>query len=136
MKQLTDYERGFIEGVIDSEGSITLNKNKLMLRKSRRGWTPNIRLEIVNNSLDLLNKIQRILGTNITPVLKKGTRCYKIALRHSVLRELFPQISLVIKENRRLLALELMNTLRVGINKYTNSDEYENRIQEIVQKWK
>jgi len=136
MKQLTDYERGFIEGVIDSEGSITLNKKVLMLRKNKRGWTPNIRLEIANNSLEFLGKIQEILGTNIKPVSKKGSRNYKIALRHKVIRELFPQICLIIKENRRLLTLELLSTLKIGINKYTNSAEYENRIQEIVGKWK
>ena len=54
MKQFNDYEKGFLECFIDTDGTITVSKTQ------GKYVVPIVSFS--NNSLKLLNKIRNILG--------------------------------------------------------------------------
>jgi hypothetical protein len=144
MKELTDYEKGFLDGLIDGEGSITLTKEyaRPNKRTASRGWQPRIVISIANNSLELLDKTQKILGTNLKPVVKlpkKPTHniSYQIGIGHGLARDLLPQLSFgtIDKERRRLLAMEILTCLENGNNQYTNTLEKEKKLISLCERW-
>ena len=104
MKKFSDYERGFIEGVLDSDGSITLKRRG----NSYSGYSPIVRVSFSNNSKEFLGKVRRILGCGHKLTQKKGEKCYKFALGQTNSKELLEQIKLVVKEGRRKVGLKLI----------------------------
>ena len=136
MKILTDYEKGFIEASIDTDGSILLYNAKVKITK--KGWSPRIILVFYNNSIQFLDKIQKILGTSKNYIKKKSNISkninYELRYHHADCRCILPQLRLVIKEKRRILALEILEFIKHGTNQYTITPEYKKRILEFGKK--
>lgn len=130
MKNLSEYERGYLSASIDTDGSLSLYKNK---SKAYRGWKAEITLSFSNNSEKYLIRLCNMIGSRVKLVKKKNSNNFKISFRHNVLKWLLPQLKLTIKENRRLYAIEILNHFRKGINQHTNSPEYEKRLQDLVE---
>ena len=121
MRELTDYERGFIEAMIDMDGSISMSRRK-------RGL---VRCQVIfnNNSLELIEKVQRILGTYMKPVIKKGSKNYKISFGSGICRWLLPQLRLTAKEEKRKLVLKFLS-LSEGLGR--NPNQYDVTYKEEV----
>jgi hypothetical protein len=87
---LSDYQRGYIEGLIDGEGCISRSANRWMLT-------------IKNTNVNILLKAQAIIGGAICSHSSRETEksSWGLHLRHSALLALLPQITLIEKESRR-----------------------------------
>ena len=136
MKILSEYEKGFIEAAIDCDGSLSLikdtyHKDHGYRKRMKRGYYIRITMSFSNNSLELLGKIQDILESNLTPALAKGTKNYNMVYRHTVLRWLLPQIELVIKEQRRKIALQILDLLETD----QREPNREETLQDLVEKF-
>lgn len=108
---MNDYERGFIEGLIDGEGCISVTCNK-------QRTSPNMRykytLEITNTNLETLEKAQKIIGGKITPKQPSGNRklVYVLRVSHEGIRSLFKEMQLIVKKKQQEITskvLELLN---------------------------
>lgn len=103
MRKLNDYEKGFIEAFIDTDGSITIGKPR------RKEIIPHISVRFSNNSKEILEKVMKILGIrkNLQTHSKKKRHCYTLLLSRRESVALLKQIKLVVKEDRRKAILEL-----------------------------
>lgn len=132
--KLSQYEKGFVEAFIDTDGSIYLSKVK---RIRGKGYTPKIALDFSNNSIKILEKIKEILNQEHRKLtLKKGSKNYKISFRHGIIRKLFPQIRLVIKEDKRKKSLEILKHLEnaaIGGRGKINTLEYQEKMDKLVE---
>lgn len=131
MKELNGYERGFIEASIDTDGGIYLERKKNTLHIA-------VRIRFFNNSKEFLDKIQEILGTNKNYVRRKGSRNKNLILGYSNndCRWILPQLKLVIKEEKRKIALELLESIRNGNNQYTITDVHKEKKSELFHKFR
>jgi len=139
MKKLTRYEIGFLEGVIDSDGCLTsyrLKPNKSEThRRNRQSFK--LRLSIANNSIELLNKIQDIIGESGSIVVKHDNRykttSYELKYSHTVLRWLLPQLRLVVKEDRRVIFIQVLELIKQS-NRFANSDidDRHSKIEQLL----
>jgi len=140
MKELTDYERGYLEAIIDGEGSIYISIDyRNREHRIKRGYTVTIRCIISNNDINLLNKVKNIIGSG-NVVKKHGSGIYKnninyeVRFNHDVQRWLLPQLNLIVKKERQKLAIQLLETLKYK-NQYNNSYKNEKLIHTLVCKW-
>lgn len=135
--ELSDYERGQLEMLIDGEGCIGFKKIKRV--KSRRGHTWGVYVMITNTSYDLLERAKEICGGGAINLVKgkareeagdrwKDSYYYQIPIR--VQRFILPQLSLIVKEEQRLLALEVLSILHAGKD---HSDHDEELLEVIYQ---
>lgn len=128
VKKFSEYERGFLEGVIDSDGCLHFAKYKRSMRP--RGFQWSARLLIGNTNRSLLEKIQKIVGfghIHKIPV-KKGKQPYVYQLGSKPLLNLLLQIRLTVKEKQRLLFIEAIRLLSEHRHHHTPHDD---RLQEI-----
>ncbi len=109
-------------------------------------WVPRVRVIFFNNSIEFLNKIQRILGINKNFVKKYNKKNKNInyelrlspnelRLSPNEMRELLPQLRLVIKEKKRILVLKLLNEQKGNRNQNTNNNKHEYKLEELVCEW-
>ncbi|MFH1229371.1 MAG: hypothetical protein V1678_03020 [Candidatus Aenigmatarchaeota archaeon] len=100
MKKFTEYEKGFLEGLIDGEGSIEFSRHRVYGNGdntvSKSGFNWRIRMSIFNNSLKLLEKVKAI--SELGFIIRKTDKNYELRYGPKALREMLPQIKLVIKE--------------------------------------
>jgi len=133
--KLTEYERGFIEACIDTDGSIFIEKHKN--QKGTESYYPVVSFS--NNSVKLLNKIKKILKVNNKLILKKGSKNYKFAIKSHKALNLLKSISLVVKEEKRLKLIRLgeISTSRYGRNQYDREflDQTKKEIEKILGNW-
>ena len=128
-KTLNDYEKGFIECFIDTDGCIVFGNKKSQSYIS-------IQLVFSNNSRNILDKIQEIFNSNKNYTVYKtsaGNNHYVLVYQANTCRWILPQLKLVIKEEKRKLALEILN-VRKGINrnyKRINKKRFIKRLEDI-----
>jgi len=122
----SEYEKGWLSGLIDGEGSISVvwhNRKKGRLRKngSRAPLReippcPSIRMTITNTYLPLLEKAQEVMGVG-TIHRKKSKRILASRRRPGwtyqnsnqiTVKQVLNQLELVAKGKHRELALELL----------------------------
>lgn len=112
MNTLSEYEKGWISGLIDGEGCINFcrygghNGHYIKYKAA---------LFITNTNLELLQKIQIVIGsgTIASPKVNLSERkqIYVYMIPPNIQRELLPQITLVAKEKQRVLLLEALSLL-------------------------
>lgn len=135
MKKLNRYERGFIEGIIDGEGYLEFSKQGVSKNENSRtksGFVWRSRLSISNNSLKLLNKVQRICGKGF--IVKKPKGNYELRYGSNVLRKLLPQIKLVVKERKRRVLTKALSIITFGRNQYT--ENYDKKLEKLLVEFK
>jgi len=146
MNKLTERQLGWLEGLIDGEGSIVLSKLNRR-KKVQKGFTWHAFIEIGNTNLDLLNRIKEVTG--IGSVYKNRLRggsslvsnpndvrykpCHAYHLGSNGLRELLPQLKLIVKEKRRLLMLKALPLLKD--NQRRNKSNLANNDLELHRIW-
>jgi len=116
---LTEREKGWLEGIIDGEGYLAflLNKNK----KSKNGYVWVIYLSVTNTNLKICEKVLQIFshegykGGNITNKNMKNPKhkkAYCFMSRQFALEKILSQIKLVSKERQRELVLKGLEMLK------------------------
>ncbi|KKM00056.1 hypothetical protein LCGC14_1808230 [marine sediment metagenome] len=108
MKELNHYERGFIEGFLDADGCVGISKVKRAT--SKRGYFYRVTVHFYNTNEELLGKIRDIL--DIDHNILQGATCKLISLGHTATEELLSQINLVAKEEKRKLALQMIEAIK------------------------
>jgi len=102
---LTQYETGFIEAFLDTDGSISLIK---INNKYKTKFTLVTFVRFYNTSKLLLKKIQKIAGGNIISVTNKSMskmgfkpnfRQFYLQLNQNEIISLFSEIILILKDN-------------------------------------
>jgi hypothetical protein len=115
MKKLNDYEKGFLEGLIDGEGSLIIHKDKR--KDCKLGWTPHIRITISNRNKQLLEKARNMFGGGY--IIRKPDDSYELRVGPNLTRKTLPQLNLIVKEKRKIKVLNILNLLKVGRNQFT-----------------
>lgn len=126
-----DYERGWIEALIDGEGSLSLIREKREHFKSGYAYKPT--LNIGNKCYALLEKARLIIGAGaIRP--KNDGELHQLQVSANALRGLLPKISLIVKEKQKLLLLEALEILarHKGRSRPVLDSEIE-RLEQIYQ---
>jgi len=136
---MNEREIGWLEGVIDGEGSIYLLKPPTKHLKRGYMWQP--KLTIVNTDLRLINRAREIIR-GLTPNMSSITASkilvdkrkiklnpkwkpvYTLNISPHICRELLPQLKLTIKDEQRKLLIEALSLLR-------DRNKNESRMNEI-----
>jgi len=138
---LSDYERGWVESLIDSEGTLGLYKNKHKPPKTKgRSFQWWVRCFVGNTNKEFLEKAQQIIGGRITERKTRGNRkkSFVLELSPNNLRVLLPQLLLVAKERQRKLiveALVLIQEHKFGRCRWYGTPN-DGRLEEIWQEMK
>jgi hypothetical protein len=125
VKALSDFEKGWISALIDGEGSISLcivRKPRKLRYKGDFALEPNI--TIVNNNLELLEKVKNVIGGGIVrqkyknPTLKPTYHWYLTGIYRilSLLKQVAPH--LIVKRKQAEL---MLNFCSYRIRKLNNS---------------
>ena len=138
LKELDDYTRGFLEAAIDGEGTLGLYKEKTC--RSKRGFTWGIRCQISNNDKGWLERIKALTGAG---AIYNGSKhenprhkpSYCLWFRVAEIRQLLPQIQLVIKAERQKIALEALPLLKHD-KRSDISQKFDVRLEQLFQKQK
>ena len=108
-----DYNRGWIEAMIDGEGSLSLFRESRP--KTELGFSFKPTLSIGSNDKILLDHVFEIIGEgSIRPNNAKSRKntLWQYSLQSNGLRRLLPKISLIIKEKQRWLLIEALDILK------------------------
>lgn len=112
---LSSYERGWLEALIDGEGSLMLIKQKSP--QASHGYYYRPMVSISNKSYDLMQRIVEICrghgcvirdGRNHVRNQERNAVCYYYHIPANVLRIILPQLHFIIKERQRVLLLEAL----------------------------
>jgi hypothetical protein len=137
---ISGYEKGFLEGVIDGEGSLCLRKDNSPKSRNRKGyvWAPCGM--VFNTDIDFLKKVQKIVGSgSIVVAARKGLngknhkQSYRYNFPRQALRTLLPQLELIVKEKQRILLIEALAIIGRGRVLKNISDKNDLRLTDI---WK
>jgi hypothetical protein len=125
----TDYTKGWIEALIDGEGSLSLLKERRPHFKAGVTFKP--RLNIGNKDARLLIRAKEIIGAGcIAGPNKNGV--YNFDLSANGIRWLLPKIQLISKEEQRQLLIEALQILnRHAGRSRPRTDEELQRLEEI-----
>jgi hypothetical protein len=135
LKELSEYIKGYLAGIIDGEGSISLNKMK---RKGYKGfvWHPTVR--IANTCFELIEATEDICdGGSIVPTKdRSGIRkdAYLYYMPQYIQREIIPQLLLIVKKRHKELLLEALSILK-GCGRQLTYEE-DCRLEQIYQEFK
>lgn len=133
--ELPEYIKGYLAGIIDGEGSISLYK---VSYPTKRGfiWRPSV--QITNTDLELIEAVKDMCdGGHIVPQEdKRGNRKtqYHYHMASSVQRKVISQLLLIIKKRHKELLLEALSILRR--RGYHPTYDEECRLEQIYQEFK
>jgi transposase-like protein len=128
---LNDYEKGWIEGIIDGEGTISLHKC------SKRRFRPVV--AFFNSNADLVEKFIKIIGkqnVSVSLKVKQGHNkpVYEVRLHRAVMESLLTQINLIAKSKQQKLLLEYLNLTSNGVADYSVLENIYKQIKELNQR--
>lgn len=109
-----EFEKGWLSGIIDGEGSISLLKEKRPHFKA--GYTYKPRLCIANTNLQLIKKVHTLTGGALLKQdqTAKGWKTkYTIDVSANGIRQLLPHINLVAKARQLNLLKEALGILSI-----------------------
>ncbi len=111
-KKLTEYERGWIEALIDGEGSLSLCYGK---QQTSPRYRIDIRIDISNTNLEILEKAREICGggsiSSFESFNDNRKKRYRICFRSSIIRNILPQLDLIVKREQKKLILEALSLI-------------------------
>ncbi len=117
VKSISSRDLGWLEGIIDGEGSIYFGKSRAAGITASRGFAWQARLSVDSTDESIVTRVKKIIGEGAvfsylphkSSLGKK--RQYKFMLANAGIRRLFPKLRLTAKERRRQLVLEAVNLL-------------------------
>lgn len=144
MKELNDFEKGWISAAIDGEGCIALNK---VINRNRWGREPyrfRPRLYIGNNCYEFVLRCQEICGMGtIRKQIKNGKPSYLFRLASNGIKELLTVIYPFLLNKRRhaeliLKAIDVLEARELygARHDFDALDESYSELQEICEKIK
>lgn len=108
-----DYNQGWIEAMIDGEGSLSLFRERRP--KTELGYSYKPTLSIGSNDKILVDRVYEIVGEGSyrpnNAKLRKHT-LWQYSLQSNGLRRLLPKIRLLTKEKQRVLLLDALAILK------------------------
>ena len=108
-KKLTQYEKGFLEGLIDAEGCLCLYMSKTGYACIEPEFT------ISNTNVKLLKKARKFVGGGTIQYCKnrniKYKKLYLLKMSPNIMREVLPQLNLIEKEHKRKIMLKILPIL-------------------------
>lgn len=128
LDELTDYELGYIAGMIDGEGSLVMTQPK-----NTRCYT--VYGEVTNTNSSVIDFLECLCGGNISADRRKKhpdkpwKPSYRVIFPKYILQKLLPIITLVIKRKQKELLLEAISMM----NYHEYSDSERSRLEEIYQ---
>ncbi len=110
-KILSDYEKGWLEALIDGEGSLSLN-----FKKQKTSLRPGLdcRISISNINLELLERAKNIIGGGHIHLRKgKNNRrdSYVYSCSHTLIRNILPQLNLIVKKEQKEILLSALSLM-------------------------
>lgn len=125
---LSERELGWLEGLIDGEGTLTLYKKRGgngLLCKRGFSWEP--QLYISNTNYELMEQVHRVIGAGFIHFMPAPKPAWKDAYRYRLggavlLPKLLRQITLIVKEPHRLLLLEACGLVSANRPGHTSND--------------
>lgn len=124
MKELNEWEKGFVSAFIDTDGGIYLDKRTNTVSNF------NCKMVFFNNSKELLDKVQDILGSNKRYQIKYNNKSsYELRYYGKDMRWILPQLELVVKEKKRLAVIEFLNYSIKGSNQFSGIEHKEKHFQ-------
>ncbi len=133
MINLNEYDRGFISGFLDADGSLIVIKRKT--KNVKKGWSIDTMLCFSNNDKSILEYIQEMIGvkgTLITVQDKRSDRYNdqsRLTYNAKIARELLPQLKLIHKEDKRLMMIDILNTKRQDHKYRYDFDKLEPKLE-------
>ncbi len=134
----TEEEKGWLEGIIDGEASLSLIFDKGPAKDRFRAV-----MAIYNTDLKIIGEAQRLtngpLYTHDYQLKHPNHKVrYAIVLQHNRLRAILPRIKLVGKERQRILLLEALEIMqrRRGGNHIVHPEDGTMRLRQIVDEMK
>jgi len=123
MVELTERELGYLEGILDGDGTITLCRQKRKRNWGDRSYLKNYSyyplVQISNTNIRILQRVKELLGEGTIAPSKwiaehrpKSKIPYRYLMTRSLMREILPQISLVAKEVQRLMLIDALEILK------------------------
>lgn len=136
MRVLNEYERGYIEAFLDADGCISVYRNKKDCDRSR----PRVEVGFYNNNLAVLEKISSILGISANIYKKEVNRVnpsYTLKVTKKAEQyELLKQLNLVVKEERRKIALRVLEFDNFGRNTQELSEDYVMKMDGLLEEYR
>lgn len=142
LNELTDYELGYIAGIIDGDGSLQMSKSKT---RGQKRYTYHVRCTIANGDKSVLEYLQYICGGGCLfmtrqelekPVGRYGfirhKPQYRLTFAKYILENLLPKLILIIRRKHQELLLGAMYMMRGQ----PLSDSERGRMEEIFQELK
>jgi len=128
---LTEREKGWLEGIIDGEGCISIGKSKS--KSSKQGFFWNPICVVSNTNLKICEKVKELfsdtnadyIGGCITkrqPKLGNSKIIYTFSAKRYSMKYILPQIKFIAKERQREIVIKAMDILE----KYKISNIYGN----------
>jgi len=128
---MSDRELGWLEGMIDGDGSLFLGKTKMP--DYRRGFAWNPKLSIGTTSKAIAERVKAIIGEGAvyrsSPPRGGKLEVWNYRLGVKGLRRLLPKLQLVEKERQRVLVLEA--AILSGNNNWWTNGQHDTRLEEI-----
>ena len=134
-KELTGFERGYLSGIIDGEGTIGLYRRKRWDAHGQ-GFAWRLELRVHNTFQPLVQRVGSIAGQGKVSMSRPARKPHhkdgwEWRGGGDTLRWLLPQLELVAKKRHRVLALETLSLLENNRNGKNNE-----RITEIADELK
>jgi hypothetical protein len=118
MKKFNEYEKGFLEAFIDTDGGIYATKRA-------DGGTVYLHVTLFNNCKELLDKVQMIIGSNKNYIKKEYKDRYNYELRYhgKQAAKILKQLNLILKEPRRKLLIQMSDLMGTNHNTKENMEK-------------
>lgn len=141
VKMMTDLDAGWLAGIIDGEGCISLYKRPR--RNNRFEWK--ISLTIANTNLDMCKRIEQLMdgSFHIKPEDRERNhkKVYVFQANMIGIKSILPQLNLIAKREQQKLileALKLADNIQYEIegDSIIRSKEHDAKMEEIYQRMK
>jgi len=117
MVELTERELGYLEGILDGEGTITLCRQKRKRNWGKHDYLKNYSyrpfVTVTNTDIRILQHVKELLGGGTIGPSKalarqrpKSKIVYRYIMTMPLMRDVLPQLSLVAKEVQRLMLID------------------------------
>jgi hypothetical protein len=111
--ELTERELGYIEGILDGEGTVTLCKQKRKPTSKKYTYYPLV--SVSNTDIRILQHIKELLGGGTIRPFKwfkehrpKSKTLYRYVMTRPLMREVLPQLELISKDVQRLMLIDAL----------------------------
>ena len=138
--KLSDLETGYLAGVVDGEGCITINKKKAKGYAFEFRYVPVFK--VTNTNLELLNYIHKLVGSgSIIPLpnnFRGRKRMYQLDFYANTQRWLLPLLAPLLKCKRQQadLVIELLNLTNTHVKRHYRDEHRQQKIEGLYQRIK